>query len=92
MSWTQEDKDVAEKAAATLTRLQGKADQAAVQEIEQPITTVQNSRTDEHERAAAWLSICALAEKMTNDPNDASLPALWSNAIKNVNGWRGSMK
>ncbi|MBS0245482.1 MAG: hypothetical protein JSR61_02600 [Proteobacteria bacterium] len=91
-SWTDADKAIADNASVTLTRLQGKTNASALREIERVRDAVANTRSDEHERAAAWLALCALAKKITQAPEDSSIPALYSNALRDVNGWRGVMR
>jgi hypothetical protein len=91
MAWTDDDKEIADTAAATLTRLQGRTDAASLEEVKRVADRVANKRTDEHERAAAWLEVKALVMGIEKHSRD-TIPALYSNAIKALNGWRGSMK
>ena len=91
-AWTAEDKAIAERAAQALDRLQGKSSPEALRELESIREQVANKRSDEHERAEAWLSVCRLCDCLTNDPGDPALPGLWHRAIQATNAWRGSMR
>jgi hypothetical protein len=62
--WTEEDKEIAERAAQTLGKLQDKTGPNVIRELEDIRDQVANKRPDEHERAEAWLSICRLLERL----------------------------
>ncbi|MEZ5901669.1 MAG: hypothetical protein R3D51_19490 [Hyphomicrobiaceae bacterium] len=90
--WTKEDKETAERSAQALGELQGKKGPEVLQRVKQIRDQVANKRTDEHERAAAWLAVCALAASLEETPDGGNLPGLWHRAIQATNAWRGSMK
>jgi hypothetical protein len=90
--WMAEDKKIAEHAAQTLGRLQNKTGPEVLRELKDICGQVANKRTDEHERAEAWLSICRLIERLEESPNAANIPGLWHRAIQAANAWRGSMR
>jgi hypothetical protein len=63
-----------------------------MRELDRMRDQVRKTRNDEHERAEAWLAVCALAETIEKKPGDATLPGLWHRTIQATNAWRGSMK
>jgi hypothetical protein len=90
--WMDEDKKIAEHAAQTLGKLQGKKGPEVRRALEDIRDRVANKRPDEHERAEAWLSICRLIERLDKSPDAADIPGLWHRAIQATNAWRGSMR
>jgi len=90
--WTPEEKEIAERAAHTLAKLQGRKGQDVLEELKRVCNEVANKRNDEHERAEAWLSICRLAESLEKSPDAANINGLWHRAIQATNAWRGSMR
>jgi hypothetical protein len=90
--WSAEDKDIAERAAQTLAKLQGRKGPGILEELKSIRDQVANKRSDEHERAEAWLSICRLEESLEKSPNAGNIDGLWHRAIQATNAWRGSMR
>jgi hypothetical protein len=66
--WTAEDKEIAERAAQILAKLQGRKRPGILEELKSVRDQVANKRSDEHERAEAWLSICRLVESIETSP------------------------
>lgn len=89
--WTDDDKKIAEDAAQALAKLQARTGSEALEQIKTIRDRVANKRTDEHERAEAWLSICRLVESLEKSPGAANVAGLWHRAIQATNAWRGSM-
>jgi hypothetical protein len=90
--WTTEDKEIAERAAQTLAKLQGRKDSGTLEELKSIRDQVANKRSDEHERAEAWLSVCRLVESLEKSADAGNIDGLWHRALQATNAWRGTMR
>jgi hypothetical protein len=90
--WTVEDKEIAERAAQILGKLQGRKDPGILEVLKSVRDQVANKRTDEHERAEAWLSISRLVESLEKSPDAGNIDGLWHRAIQATEAWRGTMR
>lgn len=90
--WTLEQKEMAERTALDLARLQGRTGSDVLRKLELIRKEVGNYGVTEHERAAVWLSISGLVQALAETPNSPSISGHWSKAVRDANAWRGSMR
>ena len=83
---------LANRAAQTLSRLQGQSSLEAVRDLEMLRNDIANKHPGEHERAFAWRSVIALRKRIIEAPNDPAIPGLWRRAMQATNAWRDSIK
>jgi hypothetical protein len=74
------EQEIADRALARLKELRGATNATVVEELTLLFHEMGNDRTDEHERAEAWLAVGRLVR-------DPTTTALWDNAIAKTQAW-----
>jgi hypothetical protein len=90
--FVEDERALADRAAQTLSRLQGQPSLKAVRDLEKIRDGIANNHPSELERASAWRSVIALRKRIVEAPNDPAIPGLWHRAIQATRAWRDSIK
>ena len=83
-------RNIAELALNTLLRLRLEDRNTAISGLDQLRRKVANDLPD-HNRADAWLAVCAIAETLEKRPTAPDIPALWEAAIVKMTTWRDAL-
>ena len=90
--FAEDEQSLANRAAQTLSQLEGRSSPEAVRDLEKIRDEIANEHPSEHERAFAWRSVIALRKRIVEAPHDPKLSGLWRRAIQATKAWRDSMK
>ena len=93
MSWTEDDKQIAERALETLKAAHRGSRSAAAHTLEPLRSEMGNKRPDDiPERPDAWLAVSRLYQTLAEDPDSEELVFQWQDAIDKTHAWLKAMQ
>ena len=92
-TWTEDDKQIAERALKTLEVARSASRGAAFHSLE-PVRRKMGDMGPEDipERVDAWLAVCSLCETLAEDPDSEELVFQWQDAIDSTRAWLEAMR
>jgi len=90
--FAEDEQALADRAAHTLSQLQGQSSPKVVRDLEKIRDEIANKHLGEQERAFAWRSVITLRKRIVEAPNDPAIAGLWQRAIQATKAWRNSIK
>jgi hypothetical protein len=83
-------RNIADCALNTLVELRLEDRNTAINGLDQLRRKVANHVPD-HNRADAWLAVCAIADALEKRPAAPGIAALWEDAIVKMTAWRDAL-